>query len=1242
MKFIRILLFTLGACLVLAALLVGIALLPGVQTWAARKVAVQQPGMDIAVGRVSAGFTGAKMDTLVVEQAAGRIRIDSVEARYSAWDYLVHGRLNVQRLAIDGVEINLRDAVSIEASPPAAADEATETAAEGAATPFRGLLHAAELPMDLILAQLSARGRALLPDGREATFEMVGEDISTGRSGTLKWTVVYRDAAADAPVQVVRTEGQAKVRLSADRRLEALTIGTTTTLEGPGLPSDRIRADVVAEQAAADTAPASDSGTASERYSARVSRVSGAQGQEQSETLLSSEAAFEPATRSISGTWNVAVRSAQLGALLEGLGLPDLDLNGAGRFRFAPDTNAAAASGELEARLARLEAVSPELAPIGSVQVRAEFDGEFADDTAGLSRLNVDAIDAEGRTFAQVRSLQRVGFNLTDQQVEVPDPQAPLVRVALSDIPLAWAQPWLEGQRIESGRLSTVLTVAAAANGQEISLRASMPVTLKEVTLWQGEAKLIDRLELEVSPKIDYTAERLAAELEGLNGSMATGDSLTGRLTAMVENPLDAPVVRFGAEIQARTGGAVKTMLPLDPGPIAVEAMLDGTLSETTRLELSRLVLTAHRVDGATPAAPQSLAVIELLQPLQVNLENQAIAAADPTASLARVQVGEVPLAWAEAFVADAQFGGVLKGGVLDVRFKSIDDLAVATTEPVSLRGVSATLGGAPQVSQLDVAAEFSAALRGDTLTYDVRRLGVTGAGGSSMATVVASGSLGLGDATNLMARGKIEADVGALAGQPALAAYLALAQGQLETTFDATMRETVIDAKVNLAMRGLVAKAAPTPLGDLDLVLTAQAGRDGRGTIEVPIVLTADGRRSDVALQASFVLPPAAPVSSGGGDAAAAMNGPIQFDGRVSGSKVFVGDFQAFSTLVPEAAGETTAAKPAAEAAPRRSIRDRLSDAATAALNVAPPAQPKRDVEPFWKSVTGQVAFELQEVHYGTDTIVRNLRGSARISDTGVAVEGVEGMMKDEPLKMAGGITFDAAAAQPYSLTGDVDVKGFALGPLLQPANRREKPQLETTVAVDADLRGQGGTMMELLKNVSGTFDVSGSDGILRMLGKRGETVGKVAGLVGLAGALTGSEKTMAAAELTSAFNELKFDQFRMRVERGTDLSVTFSAIEFISPILRLSGTGSMAPQEGTEVENQPMNIVLQLGAKGTMAQLLNKVGLLSGETDPQGYALVRQTFTVGGTPTNPDASAFWRMVTEAGLRGAAGFLGR
>ena len=562
---------------------------------------------------------------------------------------------------------------------------------------------------------------------------------------------------------------------------------------------------------------------------------------------------------------------------------------------------------------------------------------------------------------------------------------------------------------------------------------------------------------------------------------------------------------------------------------------------------------------------------------------------------------------------------------------KAVDDLSVATSERLTLRGVSAIMAGDPTVKDLDIGLDFSATMKGELVTYDVRRLEVSGMGGGELATVVAAGSMGLGEKFTMLAKGKLDADLAALSKQPALRSLIVAEQGRVAATFDATMRDTVVDAKVNATLRNFVTIPDKVKLADIDLAVTATVDANGKGKVELPLTVVSGKNRSDLLVRGIFALPPT-PVA---GVAPPVSTAPINFEGTISSTRLMADDLQAYTALMPVS---TEPAKPVV--APQRTIGERLSAAAGAAMNVtagAPP--PARDNQPFWQGLTGQLTLDLKEVHYGAETVINNVRGTARISPTGVVLDGLEALMKQEPLKMNGGITFDPKATKPYALTGKVDVKGVAVGPFLQPANPQQRPQLEGTVGVNADVNGQGGTLPELLKNTYGVFDVNGTAGVLRMLGKRGETIGKVSSLIGLVGALRGSESTMAASELASAFNELKFDQFKIRVERGADLSMKFSTIEFVSPILRLSGTGNIMAQEGTELENQPMNIVLTMGGKGTMAQLLGKAGLLSGETDTQGYALISQKFTVGGTPTNPDSNALWRLVTEAGLRAAAGF---
>ncbi len=1223
MKPLKLVVIVLGALIGLSVLLVVIGLIPAVQTWAVRQAVADQPGMEIRFGELAAGFSGAKLGDVRVTQDGSVIRVKSIEVEYSAWDYLISRQVKVSRLTVAGVEIDLRSMATLPATTPGqplpSRPTGTSTPVPAAAdAPFEGLLKAAQLPVELVLAQLSAQGKTLLPDGREVTFDVQGADIATGRTGTLKWTTVYQDPMAGAAVQSVRNEGTMAIRLTTDRRIDHVEIDAITSLIGPKLPADRVRAQVTAEATGGR-----------ETYGVDISLLRGASATAKAETLLSSRAAFDPGTKSIEGSWELATRSEQLAAILAGLGLPDLDLNGKGQFSFTPATSVASLRGDLKAKIARLEAISPELAVIGTVQVNTRFEGAMSGDRVSLTRLSVEATDAANLKFADVQLLQSLGFSLADQRVDVSEAKAELARVVLQDVPLAWAQPWLADQRIESGTLSMGLTVAAEADGKNISVLAIEPMRLKGVTVAQGNEKLVEGLELSLNPKINYTAEQVTAELMDLTISLAAGDAVTGQVSVEVTEPLTHPAITFATQLDARMMTALKPFLPLDPGPLTITANLAGNLKDNVMLQLTRSTLRVERTTEAT-----LVTAIDLMQPLRVNLDTLALATDRPTESTARVTLGTLPLAWAEAFVADAKLNGAVTGGVLEVGLKALDDVTISTLERLTLRGGSATLAGQPQVKDLDLAVDFSAAMKGETITYDVRSLTVNGPAGVELATVAAVGNMGIGEKFTLAAKGKVDADVAAWAKQPALVSLVVAEQGRLAATFDATMRDTILDAKISATLRNFVTIPDNVKLADIDLILTATVDANGQGQVELPLTVVAGKNRSDLLVKGGFKLPPA-PAAD------ATLKGPaapINFEGTITSTRLIVDDLQAYTALMPASAEP---AKPVA-ASPSRSIGDRLSAAAGAALNVtagAPP--PARDADPFWQGLTGQVTLDLKEIHYGAATVINNVRGTARISPTGVVLDGLDALLKQEPLKVNAGIMFDAKAPKPYALSGKVDVKGVAVGPFLQPPNSQQRPQLEATVGVNADVKGQGGTLPELLKNTYGVFDVNGTEGVLRMLGKRGDTVSKLSSLIGLVGAIRGSESTLAASELASAFNELKFDQFKIRVERGADLSMKFSTIEFISPILRLSGTGSIVAKEGVELENQPMNIVLTMGGKGTMAQLLGKAGLLSGENDAQGYALINQKFTVGGTPTNPDANALWRLVTEAGLRAAAGFRG-
>ncbi|MEY4940940.1 MAG: hypothetical protein RIQ93_2675, partial [Verrucomicrobiota bacterium] len=900
--------------------------------------------------------------------------------------------------------------------------------------------------------------------------------------------------------------------------------------------------------------------------------------------LLKSDASYDPAIREISGAWSLSLRNQSITALLSGFGLPDLTATGAGKFRFNPANQEVSASGQLQANASRLEKISPELAAIGAVQLRTFFDGGMAAGIARLEKFQLEITGADGRKLAQVDTSQRVTFNPADQRVTIVNAKSELARIALNELPLAWAQPFLKGMNIDHGTLSLVLGLEAEADGSRIRTRTIEPLSLRAVTLRQGDKKLLDQVTFTGAPQVDFTAGKsVVAELAALKISMPAGDSLAGKASLEIANLATKPVVTFGAQLQARIVAALKPYVPVDTGPLAVGVDASGQL-EGDVLQLTKLSAKINRDGGAL------LADVELLQVTKADLAKKTFLVAKPVNPVARLKLGEIPLNWAQSFVAGSQLGGVLAGGALEVTAQSLDEVTINTTEPLVGRGVSAVVEGKPMVKAMDLSANLTATKKGDSVIYDVRRVEIS-QGKDALATFSAKGEARLGAKLSLSAKGNLDADAGALMSQPILAPFATLSRGRVTTVFEVTYGET-LEAKAAVAAKSLTARANNQALGDVDLTLSATMKNDGSGTLTVPLTVINGGRRSDVALAGSF---------SRAGTSYA-------FNGKISGNQIYVDDLQMLGGLAPASEPSKPAARPSSG----------------------------RDAEPFWKGVSGRADVNLKNVLYGKNYTINSILGVAVLTPTRLSLEKLEGQFKEKAFKLSGGISFAAQQPKPYTLTAAADVQGLDIGEILRAANPNEKPVFETKASLTALLNGAGGNVTDLFKNAYGKFELSGAQGVTRLLARRGGASAAVnVASIGLAilGASRQSEGFSAAAELTQLLNEVRFDNVKVQVERAADLSFKLTAIEIMSPLLHTSGTGSVASRSTDDIANAPMNIVLQLGAKGQLAYALQRSGLLSDKLDDKGYSLMTRTFTIGGTPAKPDNAALWGILLQTAL---------
>lgn len=1226
MKALKILGFVFAGIVVLLAVLIALALTPSIQTWAARKALAGHPGTQFEVGRIAAGLSAADVADLHYAKDGMIVTAKGVTARYNAWDFLKQNRINADQVTVQELVVDLRNAKPVEGKDASAAGRKGAPGAEGGAAgkrrpsdaetpPFEGVLKQAQLPFDVRVANLSAKGRALLPNNQTVVFDLKGAGIETGQKGKLEWVVDFADATSGAALRALRSTGTAGIHIARDRRIDLVEVDTIAAAMGPGLPPDRIQLTAKAEQPAAG---------GNEGYVANISLLRGGA----VEPILKSTAQFIAATREISGAWDLAVRSEQLAAVLAGLGLPEIAATGGGKFNLKPDTNAVSATGDLQGNASHLEKIAPALAAVGAVQFKLGFDGGLANDVAQLNKLDLEATSADGRKIADVTSLQKVGYELKTKRITFADAKAELARISLQALPLAWAQPMLQPMVIESGDLSLTLAVEAEPDGSRVRVRALEPLAVRAVTLRQGDKKLADRVTLTARPNIDYSSTRVLAELNDLNVSMPGGDSLTGKLSADVTNLTSKPVVAFTSQMNAKVVTALKPYLPVDTGPLAIVTTTEGRL-EGDVLQLAKANTTVNRENGAL------LLAFETQQPLRADLKAASVAATNPQATAARVRLGEIPLSWAEAFVAKSKFAGALAGGVFDVSLRSLDDVTLNTAEPVTLRGVGATLDGKAMAQGIDLTANLTATKRGETVSYEVRRVEVK-QGPAVLAGLSVTGEAKLGAKLTLAAKGNLEADVPALTGQPALASFATLSSGRVTAAFDATMAETT-QAKAAISAKNLVAKQDKRALGDLELNLTANVKPDGSGTLTLPITLTNAARKSDIAIDGTF--------------GKTADQKTFLLTGKVVSNNLVVDDFQPLAGLAPssEPAKGTTASAPVTPGqrtpTPAPSTPAPRPGTTTPGPRANPPvastSTSTRDTAPFWKGVNGKVDLDLKRVLYGKDYVISGIRGSTVITDTRLSLDGLEGRFKENPFKLAGGLTFAAQQPQPYTLTASADVTNFDVGEFLRSANPNEKPALESKFTVSARLNGNGGTLGDLAKNAYGKFDLSGGQGVMRALarkGQMGEAVNLGSAILGAVGAARGSDTTMAIAEVTKFFAEVPFDNIRMQVERGADLSFKLTSLELVSPFVRLTGSGGVTNRDGGDIQNQPMQIMLQLGARGEVAHLMNRVNMLGQSQDDKGYQLLSRSFLIGGTPANPDSSSLWKTILAEAAKAGAG----
>ncbi len=590
MKPLRLLLLGLIAFALVLVVVITLAFTPGVQTWAARKLAPSGPELTVDIGQVNAGLNQTRVENIRVVQPGLALTIPSAEIEVGVLS-AAGGKIEVKRLVAKDWILDLTAPVAPAPEPatrgmddPKSADTVKPAARpstapakrpeESAQAAFEGLFKLLELPFDLLVDGVELTGEVILPDGR-AQVSITGGGIASGKDGKLALTADFK--STDTGTLLVR--GDITTRMDTPRTFERIEIAGNASASGPQVP----------EGAQADVSVIAVREGQGETYTAAL--------RANARDIVHVDITLPAGTAPLTGSWKLDATSADAAPFMLGQPMPEFIAKGQGTFESSRAFTQIKTSGNLDASIDKLGAIQPEFAALGRLAFTADFDVAMQGDRVRLNTL--DARVTGDRPVASVAALQSIEFDPATGALTAADPSAELLRVTLDGVPLAWAKPFLGDLAVTGDDVRGTFTASASDGG--FTLRSTEAVTMTTLSVAQAGQPLLSTVDVLFSMRADYSPKGWTTEITGLSVLSAGAPLLKLSATAAQPSEGNQPLVASGAFeadlpswlAQPVAAGSVALKRGMARGSFSVAA--SETQQASLTLQLSDLVAVDSR-----------------------------------------------------------------------------------------------------------------------------------------------------------------------------------------------------------------------------------------------------------------------------------------------------------------------------------------------------------------------------------------------------------------------------------------------------------------------------------------------------------------------------------------------------------------------------------------------------------------------------------------------------------------------
>lgn len=621
---------------------------------------------------------------------------------------------------------------------------------------------------------------------------------------------------------------------------------------------------------------------------------------------------------------------------------------------------------------------------------------------------------------------------------------------------------------------------------------------------------------------------------------------------------------------------------------------------------LLRVSTLQARVDGEKPVA-----VIDVRQAFEYNLETSELRGVDTTRDLVAISLEGVPLAWAQPFLSNMSLSGGEARGAFIVKAAG-GGFSVRAQAPLTVSTFSLAQDGAPLLKDIALSVSPSADVTPQGWQAELADFAVR-SGTVKLLSLAAKAGQVSGQKEPIKATGTFAVDLPGVLAQPAAGGAVVLNRGAASGQFTASSGEKQ-EVAAQMVFSDLVSGQEAFPKVSLDV--RADLGADGKFAAQVPIQLEKEGRNSDVQLEAK------------GTQTAAG----VEVNARVTSTMLHVDDVKILGAPFAGASSEQPVS--------------------------SPPNTP--DNKPIWAGIKGQLTLALQQVVYSPELIVKDINGSVSISEAAVTLEALKAVLgTGGQVAVNGGLTFTPVAKQPYTLKADVAVTNLDSGATLKAFKSGDAlPLVEGKFDLTTKVAASGASLDALADQARGDVRITSKGGLFRpvpsnyvdalssartQLLKRTEQAGAISSLAGALGAkLPGNlggatAKVQAVAErlgeleaVVKLISEVKFDQLTFDAGSDSNLDTILRDLTITSPELRFVGAGGLKYQPDVPLWKQALSLRLNGAARGKAAEAMKKANLLGDSVDALGYIPLTLAVNVDGTAEKPDTSKLVAALIE------------